>query len=169
MNAMVDGEPAAVEQEYDEAVTQAAMEAETLCFTGDSGAPYMYSSGIQSCRKRPGYVIPTIKPRSNDEIIKKIRQAEEAKAIAVASDIDAATLINMRIFGQPVGPKTAADIREIAASTELPLSSKVSCRRKKPWHVPMQVRKVSSSAIMVAASSMAWPVRLMCFRTLQRL
>lgn len=120
LNAMVDGEPAAVEQEYDEAVTQAAMETGTLCFTGDSGAPYMYSSGIQSCRKRPGYVIPTIKPRSNDEIIKKIRQAEEAKAIAVASDIDAATLINMRIFGQPVGPKTAADIREIAASTELP-------------------------------------------------
>lgn len=42
LNAKVDGDPAEVEQEYDEAVTQAALEAGTLCFTGDSGAPYMY-------------------------------------------------------------------------------------------------------------------------------
>mgnify|MGYP000196422499 FL=1 len=63
LNAQVDGDPAEVEQEYDEAVTQAALDAGTLCFTGDSGAPYMYSSGIASCKKRPGIVIPTIKPR----------------------------------------------------------------------------------------------------------
>ena len=41
LNDKVDGDPAEVEQEYDEAVTQAALEAGTLCFTGDSGAPYM--------------------------------------------------------------------------------------------------------------------------------
>ncbi|WP_293989116.1 alpha-hydroxy-acid oxidizing protein [uncultured Megasphaera sp.] len=120
LNAQVDGDPAEVEADYDEAVTQAALDAGTLCFTGDSGAPYMYSSGIASCKKRPGIVIPTIKPRSNDKIIEKIRQAEDAGAFAVASDIDAATLINMRIFGQPVGPKSASDIAEIVKSTDLP-------------------------------------------------
>ena len=46
LNAQVDGDPAEVEQEYDEAVTQAALDVGTLCFTGDSGAPYMYSSGM---------------------------------------------------------------------------------------------------------------------------
>lgn len=120
LNAQVDGDPAEVEQEYDEAVTQAALDAGTLCFTGDSGAPYMYSSGIASCKKRPGIVIPTIKPRSNDQIIEKAHQAEEAGAFAVASDIDAATLINMRIFGQPVGPKSARDIAEVVQAIKLP-------------------------------------------------
>ena len=120
LNAQVDGDPAEVEQEYDEAVTQAALDVGTLCFTGDSGAPYMYSSGIASCKKRPGIVIPTIKPRSNDQIIEKAHQAEEAGAFAVASDIDAATLINMRIFGQPVGPKSARDIAEVVQAIKLP-------------------------------------------------
>jgi isopentenyl diphosphate isomerase/L-lactate dehydrogenase-like FMN-dependent dehydrogenase len=120
LNAQVEGDPEAVEIEYDEAVTQGAMEAGTWCFTGDSGAPYMYSSGIASCKKRPGYVIPTIKPRDDDKIIDKARQAEASGAPAVACDIDAATLINMRIFGQPVGPKSAASIAKIAASVKIP-------------------------------------------------
>ena len=119
LNAKVDGDPAEVEQAYDEAVTQAALEAGTL-LTGDSGAPYMYASGIASCQKRPGIVIPTIKPRSNDQIIEKAHQAEAAGAFAVASDIDAATLINMRIFGQPVGPKSASDIAEVVQAIKLP-------------------------------------------------
>ena len=80
----------------------------------------MYSSGIASCKKRPGIVIPTIKPRSNDQIIEKAHQAEEAGAFAVASDIDAATLINMRIFAQPVGPKSARDIAEVVQAIKLP-------------------------------------------------
>lgn len=38
----------------------------------------------------------------------------------MASDIDAATLINMRIFGQPVGPKSASDIAEVVQAIKLP-------------------------------------------------
>lgn len=120
LNAQVEGHPATVEMEYDEAVTQAAADAGTWCFTGDSGAPYMYTSGIAACKKRPGSVIPTIKPRDDSEIIKKAIAAEQAGAPAVACDIDAATLINMRIFGQPVGPKSAASIAKIAASVHIP-------------------------------------------------
>ena len=120
LNAKVEGDPAEVEQAYDEAVTQGAMDAGTLAFTGDSGAAYMYASGIESCKKRPGYVIPTIKPREDDKIIEKAKLAESSGAPAVASDIDAATLINMRIFGQPVGPKSAASIHKIAASVNIP-------------------------------------------------
>lgn len=120
LNAQVDGDPATIEQEYDEAVTQGAMERGTIAFTGDSGAPYMYASGIVSCKRRPGYVIPTIKPREDEKIIEKAILAEQSGAPAVASDIDAATLINMRIFGQPVGPKSAASIANIAAAVHIP-------------------------------------------------
>ena len=120
LNAQVDGDPATIEQEYDEAVTQGAMEKGTIAFTGDSGAPYMYASGIASCKRRPGYVIPTIKPREDEKIIEKEILAEQSGAPAVASDIDAATLINMRIFGQPVGPKSAASIANIVAAVHIP-------------------------------------------------
>lgn len=120
LNAQVDGDPATIEQEYDEAVTQGAMEKGTIAFTGDSGAPYMYASGIASCKRRPGYVIPTIKPREDEKIIEKAILAEQSGAPAVASDIDAAILINMRIFGQPVGPKSAASIANIAAAVHIP-------------------------------------------------
>lgn len=120
LNAKVDGDPAEVEQAYDEAVTQGAMECGTLAFTGDSGAPYMYASGIQSCAKRPGIVIPTIKPREDDKIIEKAVLAERSGAFAVACDIDAATLINMRIFGRPVGPKRPESIRKVVQSISLP-------------------------------------------------
>lgn len=120
LNAQVDGDPETVETEYDEAVTQAAVEAGTMCFTGDSGAPYMYAAGIASCKKRPGCVIPTIKPRDDDKIIEKALLAQSSGAPAVASDIDAATLINMRIFGQPVGPKSAESIAKIASSVHIP-------------------------------------------------
>jgi len=46
--------------------------------------------------------------------------AEQSGAPAVACDIDAATLINMRIFGQPVGPKSAESIAKVAASIQIP-------------------------------------------------
>lgn len=64
--------------------------------------------------------VAIIKPRSNDEIIKRIRLAEEAGAIAVGVDVDGAGLITMKLFGQPVGPKSFAELKELAASTKLP-------------------------------------------------
>lgn len=120
LNTKLEGDPAAIELAYTEAVMEGARQAGTLAFTGDGGAPYMYDSGLQSCRRRPGTGIPTIKPRDDEAIIERARLAKEAGAVAVASDIDAATLINMRLLGQPVGPKSVASIARIAASIELP-------------------------------------------------
>lgn len=120
LNAQVEGDPAAVELAYDEAVAEGAKRAGTMAFTGDGGAPYMYDSGIAACIKRPGYVIPTIKPRDDEAIIERAKRAITAGAPAVASDIDAATLINMRLLGQPVGPKNAASIAKITAAIEAP-------------------------------------------------
>ncbi len=120
LNSKVPGDPATVEMDYNESVSKGAFDAGTLCFTGDGGMEYMFESGIVASKKREETVIPTIKPRSNDQIIEKIKVAEKAHAFAVASDIDASTLINMHIFGQPVGPKSASDIAELVKSTSLP-------------------------------------------------
>lgn len=120
LNAKVDGDPQKVEEDYCDAVTQGAIDAGTMAFTGDSGAAYMYAAGIRACKAHPGQVIPTIKPREDSAIIERAKMAEEAGAPAIASDIDAATLINMRIFGQPVGPKSAASIKKIVDSVSIP-------------------------------------------------
>lgn len=120
LNTMVDGEPAAVEEAYAKAVAEGAKAVGTLAFTGDGGAPYMYAAGLAACRQCPGYVVPTIKPREDEAIIERAVWAQSAGAPAVACDIDAATLINMRLLGQPVGPKSAASIARICAAISLP-------------------------------------------------
>lgn len=120
LNCKVEGEPEQVEKEYDLAVAVGAVTAGTLAFCGDGGASYMYEGTLAASAACPGRVIPTIKPREDDKIIEKIALGEAAGAPATACDIDAATLVNMRLLGQPVGPKNEASIRRICKESPLP-------------------------------------------------
>ncbi|MDO4721104.1 MAG: alpha-hydroxy-acid oxidizing protein [Peptostreptococcaceae bacterium] len=109
------------EAEYCEAIVRGCKEAGTMAMVGDGGDPDLLLCGLSAIKKyeAPGIVI--IKPRENDEIIKRIRLAEEAGAIAIGIDIDGAGLVTMALMGQPVGPKTGEELYEIVHSTELPL------------------------------------------------
>lgn len=107
------------ENDFAKYVVEGSLKANTFAMTGDGADPTMYNSGLMAI-KELGAGIPIIKPRSNEEIIKKIKEAEEAKAIAVGVDIDGAGLITMALKGQPVGPKTKEELKEIVASTNLP-------------------------------------------------
>jgi isopentenyl diphosphate isomerase/L-lactate dehydrogenase-like FMN-dependent dehydrogenase len=80
----------------------------------------MFDSGLAAIAAGNGRGIPIIKPRAQDEIIARIRRAEEAGALAVGVDVDGAGLVTMAQFGQPVGPKTTDEIKELVASTSLP-------------------------------------------------
>lgn len=93
----------------------------TLAMTGDGPNPLIYKTGIEGTKKYPNMAIPIIKPRPQGEIIEKIKEAEEAGAIAVGIDIDAAALIHKNIAGLTVEPKTPQQIEEIVKSTKLPL------------------------------------------------
>ena len=108
------------EKEYTEAVTEGAVAAGTMCFTGDGAQPFVYEEGLQASRRHPGWIVPTIKPREDEAIIERAKMAVAAGAPAFASDIDAATLINMRIFGQPVGPKSKDSLKKVADAVDLP-------------------------------------------------
>ena len=121
LNANMNGITAEeAEREYTEAVTEGAVAAGTLCLTGDGAQPFVYEEGLRASRKYSGRIIPTIKPREDSAMIKRAQWAQAAGAPAFASDIDAATLINMRIFGQPVGPKSKESLKRIVDAVKLP-------------------------------------------------
>lgn len=111
---------ALTEDQYTEEVIAGSLLAKTLGWTGDGADPLMYNSGLQAIKNHQGKGIPIIKPRSQEEIVKRIRMAEEAGAIAVGMDIDGAGLIIMAMKGQPVEPKTPKEIEELVKATELP-------------------------------------------------
>jgi isopentenyl diphosphate isomerase/L-lactate dehydrogenase-like FMN-dependent dehydrogenase len=67
-----------------------------------------------------GWGIPTLKPWKNEEILRKIKMAEAAGALAAAMDIDAAGLTLLAALGKPVSSKPVEEIREVVAGTKLP-------------------------------------------------
>lgn len=93
----------------------------TLAMTGDGPDPSLYKIGLEGSKRYPGLAIPIIKPRPQAEIIANIKAAEEAGAVAVGIDIDAAALIHNNIKGLSVEPKTLEQLQELVASTKLPI------------------------------------------------
>ncbi|MCS7163660.1 MAG: alpha-hydroxy-acid oxidizing protein [Thermodesulfovibrio sp.] len=111
---------ALTEDVYTQEVIAGSLMAGTLGWIGDGADPLMYGSGINAIKQNNGKGIPIIKPRAQDEIIKRIRIAEDAGAIAVGVDIDGAGLITMALKGQPVSPKSPKEIEELVKATKLP-------------------------------------------------
>ena len=108
------------EGEFTDFIIDGARQAGTLGMTGDGADPTMFDGGIDSIRNRGGLGIPFIKPRAKEEILKLLRKAEGAGVPAVGMDIDGAGLVTMALRGQPVGPKTLAELQEIIGATSLP-------------------------------------------------
>ncbi|MBM6690004.1 alpha-hydroxy-acid oxidizing protein [Fusobacterium mortiferum] len=112
------------EEEYCNDIIEGCLEAGSIGMIGDTGDPTCYEFGLKAIKKVGGLGIAIIKPRSNEEIIKRIKMAEEAGAIAVGVDLDGAGLVTMKLFGQPVGPKSIKDLKELVKSTKLPFIAK---------------------------------------------
>jgi isopentenyl diphosphate isomerase/L-lactate dehydrogenase-like FMN-dependent dehydrogenase len=88
--------------------------------SGDGADPEMYAGGLKAIAHHKGKGIPVTKPRAQGEAIKYLQAAEAAGVLAVGMDIDGAGLITMALKGQPVGPKSFEEIKELIAATRLP-------------------------------------------------
>jgi isopentenyl diphosphate isomerase/L-lactate dehydrogenase-like FMN-dependent dehydrogenase len=111
---------AITEEEYIDDIVNGSIECGTIAMIGDGGNPDFYKWGLEALKKVDGNGIAIIKPRENEEIIKRIKMAEEVGAFAVGIDIDGAGLITMAQMGQPVGPKSLEELKELVNSTKLP-------------------------------------------------
>lgn len=108
------------DEHYNKAILKGCKAAGSIGFTGDGERDECYNMGINAVKSVDGWGIPTIKPWVTDEVIRKIRIAEEAGAPAVAMDIDAAGLPFLR-KDKEMRPKSVDELRDIITSTKLPL------------------------------------------------
>lgn len=107
--------------EWAESVVFGSRKSGIIPWTGDGPDPVHFQSGLDALWKSGTQGVPVIKPRENKAIFEYIKRAEEAKAIAIGIDIDAAGIINMKLRGQPVEPKGKNQLQEIIHSTTLPV------------------------------------------------
>ena len=108
------------EDVFSEMIIAGALAAGTIGMCGDGADPAMYQGGLKAISAAGGKGVPFIKPRAQDKVLPLIRDAEAAGSIAVGMDIDGAGLVTMALKGQPVGPKTFVELKELTASTRLP-------------------------------------------------
>ena len=102
------------EKEWAESIIQGCLTSGSIGCTGDAPDPTMYFAAVDVVAEAEGRGIPVMKPRELDEVIKCLRYAEQAGALAVCMDIDSAGLVTMA-----VGPKTKDEMREIISNTSL--------------------------------------------------
>lgn len=107
--------------EYCKILFEGCKEAGILAFGGDGPADNAFSAPLEIMKSLEGYGIPTIKPWSVEEVIRKIKLAEAAGVFALATDIDGSGLAMLKKSNTPVGPKSIADLKAIVDSTDLPL------------------------------------------------
>ncbi|MGC7845739.1 alpha-hydroxy-acid oxidizing protein [Desulforudis sp. 1088] len=111
---------ALTEREFIGAVISGSRLAGTIGCSGDGADPAMFDAGLEAITVERGWGIPFIKPRAYEEIVRRVRMAEEAGARAVGIDVDGAGLVTMALKGQPVGPKTVTELQKIISATTLP-------------------------------------------------
>lgn len=108
------------EEEYISSVIDGCVQAGIYPMVGDTAVDAFLMTNLEVLKKYNGNGIVFIKPWENENIINKIKLAEEAGAFAVGVDIDACGLITLALHGKPVMPKGVKEIKELVSSTKLP-------------------------------------------------
>lgn len=99
------------ELEYTEMLVDGCLRAGTIAFCGDGMHEHMFREPLEVLRKHGGLGVPTIKPWSDDEIKWRGELCKDVNVIAVASDIDASGLTNLRTSVIPVSFKNVEDLK----------------------------------------------------------
>lgn len=108
------------EKEYIRPVVEGCKNKGTLAMVGDTAIDQFLLDNLEVIEDYDGEGIVFIKPWENENVIKKIREAEKVGAIAVGIDIDACGLVTLNLHGKPVKAKTVEEIKELVEATELP-------------------------------------------------
>jgi len=110
------------EEDYVDAIIGGCRAAGTLPLVADGiGDPMeVFQRRMTVVKQYGGKVIVLIKPKTQDEIIRRIRMVEEVGGIAFGIDIDSAGRAARAVPGQTVEPKTPKQLAELAKASKLP-------------------------------------------------
>lgn len=100
------------EAENGQRVVTGAINAGSAAFTGDSPEEAFYGP-LETIKKLGGLGIPTIKPWAMPQAFSRLKDALAAGVPAVCMDVDAAGLVNVKLRGESVYPKSVADLRAL--------------------------------------------------------
>ncbi|HOV15878.1 MAG TPA: alpha-hydroxy-acid oxidizing protein, partial [Spirochaetota bacterium] len=89
------------ELDYDTELLAGCKESGIVGFVGDGAQPSLYKTGLEAIKQNNGFGGIIYKPRAKDEdIFKRIYDAEEVGAKFIGIDIDAAAFLTMELMGQ---------------------------------------------------------------------
>jgi 4-hydroxymandelate oxidase len=110
------------EDEFIDAMLNGCRSAGSLCMVADGiGDPLsVYETRLKAITKTQAKAIAIIKPRTQEEIIQRLRLVEASGALAFGIDIDSAGRAARALPGQTVEPKSVEQLRQIASATKLP-------------------------------------------------
>lgn len=99
--------------EYTKALVEGCLMAGTIAFTGDGKEDAMFKEPVQVLNAHQGYGVATIKPWTWEHMKWRIALANEGNVLAIASDIDASGLTNLRTSKVPVSFKNVEELKQI--------------------------------------------------------
>ncbi|MGL4913593.1 MAG: alpha-hydroxy-acid oxidizing protein [Romboutsia sp.] len=108
------------ERDYIKPVVEGCINAGIYAMVGDTAVDAFLIENLSVLKEHNGEGIVFIKPWENEDIIRKIKLAEECGAFAVGVDVDACGLVTLSMHGKTVQPKNVEMIKELKNSTKLP-------------------------------------------------
>lgn len=108
------------DQTYNDVLVSACAKAGIAAVTGDGVDANVMKFACEAIKKESGMGIPTIKPWNLEIVKEKMELAKQAKAFAVAMDIDAAGLPFLKNMTPPAGRKTVEELHEIVSMSDVP-------------------------------------------------
>lgn len=105
---------------YNRVSLKAAAAEGVAAFTGDGVPEELFASSCEAVAEAGGTGVPTVKPWSGPALERRLAQARASGAFAVAMDVDAAGLPFLKGLEPPAGPKSAAQLAQIAAGLPVP-------------------------------------------------
>lgn len=110
------------EEDYVDSIVGGCRMAGTVGLVADGiGDPMeVFQRRMAVVKQYGGKVVVLIKPKTQDEIIRRIHMVEEVGAIAFGIDIDSAGRAARAVAGQTVEPKTPKQLAELAKASSLP-------------------------------------------------
>lgn len=112
--------PDMTDRRYCDAVMAGTKAAGTLAFGGGGPKAENFYEPLAAIRENGGWGIPTLKPWAVEIVKERLKEAEAAKPLAFAMDIDSAGLPHAGLANPPMLLKTEDELREIAQATKLP-------------------------------------------------